>query len=366
MDNSSKKVLIAGCGNIGSFTVSFIARDPLVKKIVIVDHDDVEEKNLSCQDFCKADIGRKKSDVAAGKLRDTRPNLDVEYICDRVQNLPLGKFRCDVILGCFDNNAARQYLSETAFMLGIPYIDAGVNADGENWLARVNVYIPGADTAPCHQCGWGKMHYEQLEQEYPCGNGNVPAAINSPSFLGAQAAAVQAAECAKVLRGEADRIAAGRQIMFDMSFNKYYVTKLAPNPNCRFDHNILQVEMLDRGPFEITVGSAMKLGGGQGSIGSLELWGGRAFFCGSYNCRKCGSKDDVLSASVLFPDKYCEHCGTKNDPESLELVPRLNAETLPGFLLSKPLGDIGLRAGDVFSVTNGNMVRKNFEIGDLT
>ena len=365
MVNASKTVLIAGVGNIGSFAVSLIARDPLVKKIIMVDYDEVEKKNLGCQDFCTRDLGMKKSEVAARKLRNFRPDLDIEAICDRIQSLPMGKLRCDVILGCFDNNLARQQISETAFMLGIPYIDAGVNADGDSLLARVSIYIPGAG-APCHQCGWSKMHYEQLEQEYPCGNGTTTAATNSPSFLGAQAAVVQAAECAKVLIGQADRIAANRQIMFDMSFNKYYVTGLIHNPNCRFDHNILEVEMLDRGPYEIKIGWAMKLGGmGHGSTGALELLGGRAFFRGSYHCDRCGYIEEVFAVTALFPERNCRRCGVKNEVESLELVPRLEAGRHPDLLLKQSLGDIGFRAGDVFIIDKGNTGKMYFEIGGL-
>lgn len=366
MVNASKSVLVAGVGNIGSFAVSLVARDPLVKKIVIVDYDEVEKKNLASQDFRAIDVGRKKSEVVAEKLRSLRPDLDIEAICERIQNLPMGKLRCDVILGCFDNNAARQHLSETAFMLGIPYIDSGVNADRENLLARVSIYIPGTG-APCHQCGWSRMHYEQLEQEYPCGNGIKTPATNSPSFLGAQAAAVQAAECAKVLRGDADRIAANRQIIFDMSFNKYYVTWLKPNPNCRFDHNILEIERLDRGPWEITTGRAMKLGdSGNGRSGVLELPGGRAFFRGIYRCSECGYVEEPLSVNALFPEKICGSCGVKNEVESLEPVLSLEAGRLTTLQLKQSLGDIGFRAGDVFILNKGNRGKTFFEIGGLT
>src|SRR5439155_23871873 len=130
--------------------------------------------------------------VQARRLRRINPALAVTEIFAAVENVALGLLRGAVLLACLDSRAARRSVNTAVWRLGMPWIDAGVLADG--LLARVNVYLPGPDQ-PCLECAWEERDYEALEQEYPCAGQGVAPATNAPSALGALAASLQALEC---------------------------------------------------------------------------------------------------------------------------------------------------------------------------
>jgi PRTRC genetic system ThiF family protein len=63
-------VTVIGCGGTGSFVVEGLCRLPALKerKIVLIDHDIVEEHNLRRQNFFAGDVGKFKSQVLAERL----------------------------------------------------------------------------------------------------------------------------------------------------------------------------------------------------------------------------------------------------------------------------------------------------------
>ena len=69
----------------------------------------------------------------------------METICLRVEDVPLGRLRADVIVAAVDSLGTRQYLSAASFRLGQPWIDTAV--DGSGWLVRVSVFVPRFDLA---------------------------------------------------------------------------------------------------------------------------------------------------------------------------------------------------------------------------
>ena len=133
---SEKTVIVAGSGgNIGSHIVPHLGRMDGVERVMLIDRDRYERKNLNSQDITRADLDRPKAVVQAERLGAIHPAIKTEAVVDDVMNVPLGKLRGLVILGCLDNNAARQYVSEVAWHLGVPFIDAGVIPDaGQNIL----------------------------------------------------------------------------------------------------------------------------------------------------------------------------------------------------------------------------------------
>jgi molybdopterin/thiamine biosynthesis adenylyltransferase len=95
--------VVAGCGNIGSHLVPHLARAPGVERVVLVDPDVYESKNLASQDIRAADSRRRKVEVQAQRLRQIRPELEVIAVADRLETLPLGHFRHAVLLGALDS-----------------------------------------------------------------------------------------------------------------------------------------------------------------------------------------------------------------------------------------------------------------------
>lgn len=162
---SGATVVVAGCGNIGSHLVPHLARAPGVERVVLVDPDVYEPKNLASQDIRARDSRRRKVEVQAERLRQIRPELEVVAVADRLETLPLGHFRDAVLLGALDSRLARQQLNQAAWRVGSPWIDMAV--DGASLLCRVSVFQPGVDS-PCLECGWGADDYRMLPQSLTC------------------------------------------------------------------------------------------------------------------------------------------------------------------------------------------------------
>jgi hypothetical protein len=162
---SGVNAVVAGCGNIGSHLVPHLARIPGVGRVVLVDPDAYEPKNLAGQDIRARDVTRSKVEVQAERLREIRPELDVVAVADRLENLPLAHFRNAIVFGALDSRLARKQLNQAAWRAGSPWIDMAV--DGPGLLCRVSVYSPGLDS-PCIECGWDAADYETLRQNLPC------------------------------------------------------------------------------------------------------------------------------------------------------------------------------------------------------
>ncbi len=158
-------VVIAGCGNIGSHLAGLVARNPRVGRVVLVDPDVYEPANLSGQAVRGCDVFRAKAEVQAEVCGRIRPDLEVRAIVGRIEDLPLGVLRGAVLVSCLDSRVARQAANEKAWRIGIPLIDAAVDAAG--LLVRVCVYRPERGAA-CLECGWDDDDYALLETVMPC------------------------------------------------------------------------------------------------------------------------------------------------------------------------------------------------------
>lgn len=229
-------VLITGIGNIGSPLAVLLAQAG-VGCIRLVDRDRVEPKNLANQAFQPADVGSPKAAVLARRLQSQFPGLTIEEIVADLEDLPLGTFQGEVILGALDSRRARQALiSEIAWPLGIPVVDGGV---GEGLIGRVQVFVPAPETA-CLECTWGQEDYRQLTAEYPC-HPEQPAAAPptvSPAFSGTVVAGFMAAECLRLLSSQAP--SESREIAFDLWHRRLLASRLRQAPRCRFDHQVVQ------------------------------------------------------------------------------------------------------------------------------
>lgn len=338
---AGKSVTVIGAGgNIGSHLAPHLGRMPGVERVTLVNRDVYEATNLASQDITPGDVGKPKAAVQGQRLRRINPGLRVAALAGAVEDLPLGQLRGDAILACVDSRRARQHINEIAWRLGTPWIDAGVQAEG--LLARVNVYVPG--DGPCLECAWSDSDYATIGQVYPCQRmteeGSTP--TGAPSSLGALAAALQALECQKLLAGQTEQLAVGRQVTIDARWHKHYVTAFRRNPNCRFDHKTRHIEKLACLLEKLTVGQALKLGG------DLRLEDKP--FIKRLSCPACGRARALLRlACSLRPAEWaCPKCGRRMSATGFDLLERLDA-ALPAKLLARSLGRIGLRAGDVFS-----------------
>lgn len=343
-------VVVVGCGgNIGSHLLPHIARMPVVRGLTLIDRDIYEEKNLRSQDIAPHDIGEPKAVAQARRVRSINPALDVVPIVGAVESVPLGLLRAGIVLACLDSRAARQYVNQAAWRLGVPWIDSGVR--GEDLLARVNVYVPQPHQ-PCLECAWDERDYELLEQSYPCDRA-APQPTNAPSSLGALAASLLAIECEKLLSGGWASAAIGRQVLIDAADHKHYVTRFAYNSTCRFDHTVWQIEMSDRPADKLTVADILDLGGENGVGASLALKLTGDAFVKRLTCAACGQTRDGhlrLLGRLGAAEQQCAACGGQMLATGFDLLEWLHRSNLDAPTLRRPLRSFGLCAGDVLTI----------------
>ncbi|MBI2836114.1 MAG: ThiF family adenylyltransferase [Chloroflexi bacterium] len=137
LDNSFRErdymVVVAGCGGTGGFTAEGLCRILQSEaRLLLVDPDRVEERNLQRQNFFREDMGELKSEALARRLarKYHRPVAYSVYpVAQSAIDLP------GLVIGCVDNGSARRQLAELKSIR--PYstavswwIDAG---NGENY-----------------------------------------------------------------------------------------------------------------------------------------------------------------------------------------------------------------------------------------
>jgi molybdopterin/thiamine biosynthesis adenylyltransferase len=355
-------VAVGAGGAVGSELVSHIARSPEVAELILIDPDVYEAKNLSSQAIEAADVGKPKVLVQARRLRRIRPELRVTPLAAAVEDVPLGRLRSDAILSSPDSREARRVVNEAAFRLGVPWIDAAVEAS--SLLARVNVYFPGPEH-PCIECGWGERDYEALEQRYLCAGRARRAETAAPAALGAFAASLAALECRKLLRGEIDSAAAGREVLVDLLHHAHQVTASRRHPECRFDHARWDLERLAWDPERRTLGDlAVEASrrSANGAAPSLRVWG--QYLARSLACLRCGAGHKVFHLrGRLEPRRlHCRACGGRLAAGGLGLIEDLTLDEASPALLRRTLRSIGIEAGDVLTVES-EMRPVHIEIG---
>ncbi len=347
--------VLVGAGNIGSHLAPLVARLGHFTRITIIDPDVYDGTNLETQSIDRFAVGLPKAVAAADALRRLDPALTVHALVAPVEAVPLGQLRADLVFTSPDARLPRLTVSRAACRLGVPWwIDAGVEAGGS--LARVTVRAPAPETS-CYECAFSADDYTRLETTYSCAS-RARAATGAPAWLGALAAALQAAEVPALLAdhvgaavaGDDDDVArAGWQLVYDAAHRTQFTTRLRRNPACRFDHAVWPITPLDRSPFAMTVHDAWALANGT-STAQLRVPGDT--FVRRLVCTTCAADTRVLRLMhrLQAAERACA-CGGQRIPAGFD---SLDALTPPaddgGDLATVSLASIGIRHGDVFAV----------------
>lgn len=229
-------VVLVGLGNIGSSFAGLLGKMPGVARVVLIDRDVYESKNLGSQEIRKSDVGRPKARAQAQRLRHLNPDLAVVPVVDDLIQVPLAVYRSDLIVAGLDSIAARIQLNEIAWRLGIPWVDAGV--DPLQNLIRITALRPG-EVGPCFECGLTSSDYLNLGTLHPCLEPRPEAfPTNGSASLGSVVGGLLAIECEKILDQTGGNLLWGRQLIFDPMHHRCFVSEIPGNPECRFDHSI--------------------------------------------------------------------------------------------------------------------------------
>jgi hypothetical protein len=133
---------VVGCSGTGSFAIELLAR-LAVGKLVLIDHDRIEERNLN------RIANSKECDIGAFKVDVLKRAVESIGLGTKVDGVPKNLFhpeavkkisQCDVIFGCMDTAEGRHLLNRIAAFYLIPYFDLGVHlaADGEGGISEAS------------------------------------------------------------------------------------------------------------------------------------------------------------------------------------------------------------------------------------
>ena len=207
------KVFIAGAGGLGSVTTTYLAAAG-VGVIRVVDHDRVELSNLNRQVLhWDEDIGKKKVDSAAEKLKRLNPRVKVEAIEEMITEANISQLVAgfDLIVDAMDNLPARYLLNKVAIERNIPFFHGAVHG----FEGRAMTIIPG-ETA-CLRCVYREAIVE----------GKFPVIGVTPGVIGC----IQATEVIKYIVG-IGQLLTNRLLVYDGLNMKFTEFRLKRDLNC--------------------------------------------------------------------------------------------------------------------------------------
>jgi hypothetical protein len=137
-------VAVVGCSGTGSFVVEELARLG-VGRLVLIDPDRVEEKNLNrIVNSSKEDayLGVYKVHALAKAIARMGLNQQVTPMPVNLitQEAVMAVAECDIVFGCTDSVEARHILNRLATFYSMPYFDVGVrlDADGRGGISGIS------------------------------------------------------------------------------------------------------------------------------------------------------------------------------------------------------------------------------------
>ena len=360
-----RSATLIGCGAIGSQLAEHLARmgSPLrhtasgtatptgLRRILAIDQDHFEESNRTTQFLAAADVGQPKAEVVARRMRAVCPGLEVSAVHATVQSIPLATLRSDVLISPVDSRRARQWISQTAWRLGVPWIDCAV--DGAAGLARMRVHQPGTNSA-CLECSWGQDDYAALEQQYACGATRV-ASTSAPTAVGGVAAALVADAVQQLVTGTPAAQLAGREVLVDLRGQQLLVTTYRRRDNCLFDHGTWQVDRLECDPQALSLADLLAHRQFE-NIAPVSIAVEGQPFVRELLCPGCGQLTEVppvLRFRLPAQDLRCGACqrekvvSPRGVSDVLSLTDRDSDER------RQPLADCGLLSGDIITVQPG-------------
>ncbi len=194
------KVMVVGAGALGNEVLKNLALFG-VGNIYIVDFDTIEYSNLTRSVLFReadADKGYFKCEVAAHKVREINPNINVQYICGKLNtDVGLGLYRkMDVVIGCLDSRLSRLQLNRLCMRANVPWVEGGM----ENLTGNVRVFKQGEN---CYECGLSENAKQSIFQRLSCAGvahrnesvGRIPTTPVIASIIGA----VETQEAMKLL-----------------------------------------------------------------------------------------------------------------------------------------------------------------------
>lgn len=216
---AAKRAVVVGAGGLGGPALLGLAAAG-VGALVLVDGDAVETSNLARQPlFGEADLGKRKAEAGAARLRQLFPAARVEAVDGRFDAGSASRLLegADVLLDGSDDFETRFLANDEALRAGVPLVHGGVL----RYTAQILTVVPGATA--CLRCLF----------EAPPPRGEVPSCAEA-GVLGALAGfagSLMAAEALRLLAGEPGAYA-GRLLVWEARAARARLVPLKQRPDC--------------------------------------------------------------------------------------------------------------------------------------
>ena len=215
----SARVLCIGAGGLGSPLALYLAAAG-VGTLGMVDFDVVDFTNLQRQIIhTTADVGRKKLQSAADKIKAINPYVEVVPFETRLTSAnALELFRgFDMVVDGTDNFPTRYLVNDACVLTGKP------NVYGSIFRFEGQVSVFATKEGPCYRCLYPEPPPPGLVPS--CAEGGVLGIL--PGLVGI----MQATEAIKLILGKGDPLI-GRLLLVDAMGMKFRELKLRKNPDC--------------------------------------------------------------------------------------------------------------------------------------
>jgi molybdopterin/thiamine biosynthesis adenylyltransferase len=209
------KVFIGGAGGLGSPAAIYLAAAG-IGTLRIADKDTVELSNLNRQVLhWDSNIGERKVDSAAAKLRQLNPNIKIETIAETISEKNVLRLvgDADIIVDAMDNLPTRYILNKAAMAKGIPFCHGAVYG----FEGRAMTVLPGKSA--CLNCLY---HNVKIPKE------KFPVIGAAPAVIGC----IQATEVIKYLTGLGELLT-DRILNYDGLRMRFIEFRIKRDPKCR-------------------------------------------------------------------------------------------------------------------------------------
>ena len=213
------RVLCIGTGGLGSPLALYLAAAG-VGTLGLVDFDVVDYTNLQRQIIhSTADVGRKKLDSAADKLKAINPYLNLRTFDTRLSSAnALELFReFDIIADGTDNFPTRYLVNDACVLTGKP------NVYGPIFRFEGQASVFASEEGPCYRCLYPEPPPPGLVPS--CAEGGVLGIL--PGLVGV----MQATEVIKLILGVGEPLI-GRLLMYDALAARVTEVKVRRDPDC--------------------------------------------------------------------------------------------------------------------------------------
>ena len=136
-DISGKSAAVIGCGGLGTNASVHLAGAG-IGKLLLIDYDTVEERNLNRQFFYTGnDTGREKARLLSERLGAYAPEVEIKYQAGKFDGIIPEEY--DIVIIAVDNISTRTQVNEYCKKTGIPCINGSING----FFGTAYLYIPG-------------------------------------------------------------------------------------------------------------------------------------------------------------------------------------------------------------------------------